>query len=107
MGNKIKKGDTVYVLAGKDRGVRGRVLKVMPNEGKAIVENVNFVKRHERARGRAHHQQGGIVQKEAPIDISNLMVVDSKTNQPVRVGFKVAEDGTKTRVAKGTNNSLD
>ena len=107
MGRKMKKGDLVYVLAGKDRGMRGRVLKVFPAKKKAIVESVNFIKRHEKKRGQGHHQQGGIIQKESPIDMSNLMVVDSKTNQPVRVGFTVAKDGAKTRIAKGTGNLLE
>ena len=95
----IRKGDTVVVLTGKDRGVRGRVLYVVPREDRILVENVNFVKRHERKK-RTRYDSGGIQQKEAPVHISNVMVVCPKCNEPTRVGMRVAEGGAKSRVCK-------
>ena len=96
---KIKRNDQVLVIAGKDRGARGRVLRVLPTEGKAIVERVNLVKRH--TKGNPQRQvQGGILEKEAPIDISNLMLICPETGKPTRVGRKKLEDGSLVRVAK-------
>ena len=96
---KIKRNDQVLVIAGKDRGARGRVLRVLPTEGKAIVERVNLVKRH--TKGNPQRQvQGGILEKEAPIDISNLMLICPETGKPTRVGRKHLEDGSAVRVAK-------
>lgn len=96
---KIKRNDQVLVIAGKDRGARGRVLRVLPTEGKAIVERVNLVKRH--TKGNPQRQvQGGILEKEAAIEISNLMLICPETGKPTRVGRKRLEDGTAVRVAK-------
>ncbi len=96
---KIKRNDQVLVIGGKDRGARGRVLRVLPTEGKAIVERVNLVKRH--TKGNPQRQvQGGILEKEAPIEISNLMLICPETGKPTRVGRKRLEDGTAVRVAK-------
>ncbi len=101
---KIKKGDKVVVLAGKDKGKRGQVTSMLPSEGRAIVSGVNIVKRHTRP---SPQGQGGIVEKEAPIQVSNLAIEDPKTGKPTRVGFKVLEDGRKVRVAKGSGEVID
>ncbi len=94
---KIKKGDGVIVLAGRDKGKQGEVIQVMPKDGRALVRGVNVVRRHQR---QTQQQSGGIISKEAPIDLSNLALVDPKDGKPTRVGFKVLEDGKKVRVAK-------
>jgi large subunit ribosomal protein L24 len=99
MGFGIKKGDTVVVLTGKDRGVRGRVLHVVPTKDRILVENVNFVKRHERKK-RTRVESGGIMQKEAPVHISNVMLVCPKCNEPTRLGTRVTEEGAKSRICK-------
>ncbi len=95
---KIRRNDQVKVIAGKDRGKSGKVLRVLPKSKKAIIEGVNFIKRH--ARKTRQEQQGGIVQKEAPLDISNLEVVCSRCSKPTRVGITVLTDGTKSRYCK-------
>jgi len=95
---KIKKNDQVRVIAGKDKGKAGKVLCVLPRTKKAIVEGINFIKKH--ARKTQQDQQGGIVQRESPIDISNLMVICARCNKPTRVGFTKLSDGTKTRYCK-------
>ena len=94
---KIKKGDAVIVLSGRDRGKKGEVLRVMPKEARALVRGVNIVKRHTR---QTADTQGGIISKEGPIHLSNLAIEDPKDGKPTRVGFKTLEDGTKVRVAK-------
>ncbi len=104
MAAKIKKGDTVVVLAGRDKGRNGEVLRVMPKETRAVVRGVNVVKRHQAQTAR---QEGGIITKEAPIHLSNLAVADPKTGKAVRVGFKVLEDGRKVRFAKGSGDLID
>ena len=104
MAAKIKKGDTVIVLSGRDRGKEGEVLSVLPKEGRAKVQGVNMVKRHTRA---TQTDQGGIVQKEAMIDLSNLAIKDPKTGEPTRVGFKILEDGRKVRFAKRSGENID
>jgi large subunit ribosomal protein L24 len=95
--SKIKKGDRVVVLAGRDKGKQGEVVQVMPKENRALVRGVNVVRRHTRQTAQT---QGGIISKEAPIDLSNLALEDPKDGKPTRVGFKVLEDGKKVRVAK-------
>ncbi len=104
MGLKVKKNDTVLVIAGDYRGKQGRVLKVFPKQGKAVVEHVNMVKRHTRPRT---NQQGGILEKEAPIRLSNLMVVCKRCNQATRVARRTMEDGTRVRVCKRCGEMLD
>lgn len=104
MALRIKKNDTVYVRAGKDRGRTGRVLKVMPDKGKALVEGINLVRAHERQRTQG--QPGGIVSKEAPLPLSRLSLVDPKTNAPGRFRIEVKEDGKKTRVHAKTGNEI-
>jgi len=96
---KIKKGDEVLVTTGKSRGVRGRVLKVFPNDGTAIVERTNMVKKHTRANPQ-QQVQGGIVEREAPIQLSNLMLICPESGEPTRVGRRRLEDGTSVRVSK-------
>ena len=105
MAAKIKKGDRVQVLTGRDRGKRGEVLAVMPSEGRALVQGVNLVKRHQKPQGM--NRPGGIQEKEAPIHLSNLALVDPKTDKPTRVGFRVLEDGKKVRVARPSGEVLD
>ena len=104
MGLRIKKGDQVFILSGRNKGSRGKVLQVMPESHRAIVEGVNFVKRHVRARGRG--QPGGIQEREAAIHLSNLMLIDPKTNQPSRFKTVVKENGSKVRVSKKSNNEI-
>ena len=100
---KIRKGDKVVVLTGKDKGRSGEVVQVMPKEDRAVVRGVNMVKRHQR---QSASQEAGIISKEAPIHLSNLALQD-KDGKPTRVGFKVLEDGRKVRVAKRTGEQID
>ncbi len=95
---KIKKNDTVKILTGKDKGKQGKVLTVFPDTGRVLVQGLNFVKKH--SRRTKDDQQGGIIQKESPVDVSNLMVVCQKCGKPTRIGFSVLSDGTKTRICK-------
>ena len=104
MAAKIKKGDKVVVLAGRDKGRTGEVKAVNPTEGRAIVAGVNTVKRHTRQTAQT---EGGILTKEAPIDLSNLAVADPKDGKPTRVGFKVLDDGRKVRFAKRSGDLID
>jgi large subunit ribosomal protein L24 len=104
MAAKIKKGDRVVVLAGRDKGKKGEVLKVMPKEGRAIVSGVNTVMRHQR---QTAQQEGGIVPKAAPIDLSNLAIEDPKDGEPSRVGFRLDENGKKVRFAKRSGELID
>ncbi len=101
---KIKKGDSVVVVAGKDKGKRGEVLSVKPKENKAVVQGVNVVRRHQR---QTQTEQGGIVSKELPIAISNLAIEDPKDGKPSRVGFKTLNDGRKVRFAKRSGEVID
>src|SRR4051812_2487985 len=94
---KIKKGDNVVVIAGKDKGKTGEVLRVMPSEMRVLVQGVNLVKRHTRP---AMGNPGGIVEKEAALHVSNVAHVDPKDRKPTRVGFKTLDDGRKVRFAK-------
>ena len=105
MKTKIKRNDTVLVIAGKDRGAKGRVLRVLPAKSMAIVERVNLVKRHTRQNPQKGIQ-GGILEKEAPIRLSNLMVIDPQSGQPTRVGRTRHADGTSSRVAKKSGATL-
>jgi large subunit ribosomal protein L24 len=98
---RIKKGDTVQVIAGRDKGKRGKVLEVIEEERKIRVDGIFVVKRHLRAGGNPRFPNGGIIDKPALIDISNVKFYSEKLGRPVRVGFKVREDGNKVRVARG------
>ncbi len=104
MAAKIKKGDKVVILAGRDKGKDGEVLAVMPKEDRALVRGVNLVKKHQK---QTQTLQGGIISKEAPIHLSNLAVADPKTGKATRVGFKVLEDGRKVRFAKSSGDLID
>ncbi len=104
MAAKIKKGDKVVVLTGRDKGRSGEVVQVMPTEARALVRGVNMVKRHTRQSGT---QEGGIISKEAPIQLSNIAIADPKDGKPTRVGFKVLDDGRKVRVAKRSGDLID
>lgn len=104
MAAKLKKGDRVIVLAGKDKGKSGEIVQVLPAEERAIVRGVNLVKRHQR---QTRGQEGGIITKEAAIHLSNLALADPKDNKPTRVGFKIQEDGAKVRVAKRSGDVID
>ena len=97
--DKIKKNDTVYVLAGRDKGKTGRAFKVFPKEDRALVEGINYVKRHTR-KTQSQDQQGGIIQKESPIHISNLALFCKTCNKYARVGINILADGTKSRYCK-------
>lgn len=104
MASKIRKGDKVVVLTGRSKGKVGEVLKVMPKEHRALVQGVNMIKRHVR---QTMKTQGGIIEQEAPIDVSNLAHLDPKTNQPTRVGFRILDDGRKVRFAKRSGEIID
>ena len=101
---KVKKGDRVVVITGRDKGKVGTVLRAIPTEARVVVEGVNMVKRHQRQTASA---QGGIVEKEGTIHVSNVAHVDPKSNKPTRVGFKNLEDGRKVRVAKRSGEVID
>jgi large subunit ribosomal protein L24 len=104
MAAKIKKGDRVVVLAGRDKGRSGEVVQVRPKEARAIVRGVNTVKRHQKQSAK---QQAGIITKEAPIHLSNLAIADPNNNKPTRVGFKILTDGRKVRFAKRSGELID
>ena len=104
MAAKIKKGDKVVVLTGRDKGRTGEVVQVMPKEERALVRGVNLVKRHQR---QTMNQEGGIIQKEAPLHLSNLALADPKDGKPTRVGFKILDDGRKVRFAKRSGDLID
>jgi large subunit ribosomal protein L24 len=98
IGFHVRKDDIVQVIAGKEKGKTGKVLRVLPKKNRVLVEKVNFIKRHTRPSGKA--RQGGIIQKEAPIHISNVLLVCPKCNRGVRMGKRVSEDGKKALVCK-------
>ena len=102
--SNIKKGDRVIVTAGRDKGKKGEVLKVFPKDDRALVTGVNVVKRHQR---QTQTQQGGIVNKESSIHMSNLAHVDPKSGKATRVGFKTLNDGRKVRFAKKSGEVID
>ena len=99
----IKKDDNVIVISGSDKGKKGKVLKVFPKEGRALVQGVNVVKRHQK---QTQAQEGGIISKEAPIHLSNIAYA-GKDGKPTRVGFKVLADGKKVRIAKSSGAEID
>lgn len=102
---KIKQGDKVVVISGKDKDKTGRVLTVFPKESRLIVEGVNVVKRH--TKPNPVNPEGGIIEKEAPLHISNVAIADPKTGEATRVGFKFLEDGTKVRYAKKSGEVIE
>ena len=102
---KIRKNDNVLAIAGKGRGKRGKVRFAHPNDQQVIVEGVNFIKKHTRARG--HVRQAGIIELEAPIHTSNVMLLCSKCNHPTHVGFQFLEDGRKVRICRSCREVID
>ena len=105
MAARIRKGDKVEVISGSSKGRRGEVLQVMPKAERAVVQGVNIAKRHTKPQGMG--QSGGIVEKEATIHLSNLMLVDPKTDKMTKVAFRVLDDGRKVRVAKNGGNVIE
>lgn len=101
----IRKNDTVLVIAGKDRGKKGKVRKALPKKDEVIVEGINMIKRHSRARREA--RQAGIIELEAPLDVSNVMLICNKCNKPARVGFRFLADGRKTRFCRSCGEVID
>ena len=102
---KIRKNDTVLVIAGKDRGKRGKVRFAYPKDERLLVEGINFIKRHTRASGQV--RQAGIIEREAPIHISNVMILCSKCNNPTRIGFRFLKDGKKVRFCHSCGEVID
>ena len=105
MAARIRKGDRVVVLTGSDKGKRGEVLRVIPKENRAVVQGVNVAKLHTKPKGMG--QPGGIVEKEATIHLSNIALIDPKTDRATRVSFKTLENGSKIRVARATGNTIE
>jgi large subunit ribosomal protein L24 len=105
MAARIKKGDTVLVISGADRGRRGEVLRVLPSENRAVVQGVAVAKKHTKPTGMGN--PGGIVNEEASVHLSNLKLVDPKSDKPTKVGFRILDDGRKVRVAKATGNVVE
>ncbi len=101
---KLKKGDTVKIIAGREEGKSGKVLKVIAKDSKIVVEKLNFIKKHQRPDARG---KGGIVEKEAPLQISNIMFLCNKCNAGVRIGYKTLDDGKKVRICKKCGEILD
>ena len=104
MAAKVRKGDRVVVTTGRDKGKKGEVLRVYPDEGRVLVSGVNIVMKHQK---QTQREQGGIVSKEAPVHVSNVAHIDPKSGEPTRVGFKTLADGRKVRVAKKSGESID
>jgi large subunit ribosomal protein L24 len=104
MAAKVKKGDKVIVLTGRDKGRSGEVVQVMPKDDKALVRGINLVKKHQK---QTQNQEGGIISKEAAIHLSNIAVADPKDGQPTRVGFRILDDGRKVRFAKRSGDLID
>lgn len=104
--NKIKKGDEIVVLTGKDKGKRGNVLRILPDKDRVLVENINVVKKHQKGNPQAG-TPGGIIDKEMPIHISNVSLVNPATGKADRVGFKMLDDGRKVRCFKSNGEVVD
>jgi len=102
---KIQKNDNVLIIAGKDRGKKGKVRKAMPDKDKVIVEGFNMIKRHSKTKGKT--RQAGIIELEAPIHISNVMIICNKCNKPARVGYRALEDGNKARYCHSCSEIID
>jgi len=101
----VKKDDNVIVITGKDKGKKGRVIAAYPRENRVLVEGVNMVKRH--TRPSQANPQGGIIEREAPIHVSNVMHIDPKSGNPTRIGYKVLDNGKKVRIAKKSGQEID
>ncbi len=102
---KIRKNDTVLVITGKDKGKKGKVRRALPKEDKVIVEGINMIKRHSKTKGQA--KQAGIIELEAPLHVSKVMIICSKCNSPVRVGRRILEDGKKYRICRACDENID
>ena len=105
MAARLRKDDHVEVISGSEKGKRGKILRVFPRKNRAIVQGVNLAKRHQRAKG--YGQPGGIVSKEASIDLSNLALVDPQSGKTTKVGFRILENGTKVRIAKVSGQTIE
>lgn len=105
MAMKIRKNDTVLVITGKDRGKKGKVRFAYPKDGRLLVEGVNMIKRHTRARGQV--RQAGIIEREAPINVSDVMLLCPRCDHPVRIGARLLEDGRKVRVCRSCKEVID
>jgi large subunit ribosomal protein L24 len=101
----VRKGDTVVVIAGKERGKRGKVLRVIPEKGRVIVERINMVKKHQRPTQKL--RQGGIIEREGSLHISNVMLLDPRNDRPTRVGVRALSDGKKVRLARKSGEMID
>ena len=101
----VRKGDTVVVVAGKERGKKGKVLRVIPEKGRVVVERLNMIKKHQKPTQKI--RQGGIIEREGSIHLSNVMLVDPNSDKPTRVGMKELSDGKKVRVARRSGEMLD
>jgi large subunit ribosomal protein L24 len=104
MSMNVKKGDRVVVLTGRDKGKKGQVLSALPKDNRVVVQGVNMIKRHQR---QTASQPGGIIEREAPIDVSNVAHLDPKDDRPTRIGVKVLDDGRKVRVARRSGEIID
>jgi large subunit ribosomal protein L24 len=102
---KIQKNDNVIIIAGKDKGKKGKVRQVLPKKNRLTVEGFNLAKRHSKTKGQA--KQGGIIELEAPMDVSNVMLVCPKCSKPARVGYKVMPDGKKMRLCQSCKETID
>ena len=105
MAARIRKGDRVVVITGADRGKRGEVLRVMPKEDRAVVQGVNVAKKHTKASGMG--QPGGIIEKEATIHLSNIMLIDPETDKPTRIAHRILDNGSKARVARASGRVIE
>ena len=101
----VRKGDTVVVIAGKERGKRGKVLRVIPEKGRVIVERINMIKKHQRPTQKL--RQGGIIEREGSLHISNVMLLDPRNDRPTRVGVRALSDGKKVRLARKSGEMID
>ncbi|HEX9896070.1 MAG TPA: 50S ribosomal protein L24 [Dehalococcoidales bacterium] len=102
---KIRKEDNVLVIAGKDKGKKGKVRFVYPRQNRVLIEGVNMIKTHSRARQQV--KQAGLIEREAPINLSNVILVCTRCNKPARVGFKILEDGRKVRICRSCKEAID
>jgi len=102
---KIKKNDTVLIITGKDRGKKGKVRKSLPKEDKVVIEGLNLIKRHSKTKGQA--RQAGIIELEAPLHVSKVMLICSKCAKPARVGYRILDDGKKARICRACSEVID